>query len=46
MSSELSNSSKTVHLPKISFLGSVNFQELYKGIAVGIGVVIAYTAPN
>ena len=46
MSSELFNSSTTVHLLKISFLGSVNFQELYKGIAVGIGVVIPYTAPN
>ena len=44
MSSELFNSSATVQLPKISFFRSVNFWELYKGVAVGIA--IPYTEPN
>ena len=46
MSSDLLNSSATVHLPKISFFGSINFREWYKGVVVGVGVVIPYTAPN
>ena len=46
MSSELFNSSATVHLPKISFFGSVNVRELCKGVVVGVGVVIPYTTPN
>ena len=46
MSSELFNSSATVHLPKISFFGSVNFREFHKDVAVGVGVVIPYNAPN
>ena len=46
MSSELFNSSATVHLPKISFSESVNFRELYKGLAVAVSVIIPYTAPN